>query len=82
MPWEYKINVDGKMEIDYRLEVPVRFNVSLSDQFSLAIHYIYFYDNAPSSIAVGALDANKKPLYLTAKNAHHFYNFSVSYSFK
>ena len=82
MPWELKTEVDGALEWDYRIEFPIRFDVSLSDQFALSLHYIYFYDNAPRSIAVGALDANKNQLYLTAKNEHHFYNFSVSYSFK
>ncbi len=82
MPWEYETEVDGKMELDYRVDFPIQFDISLNDQFSLSVHYIYFYDNAPSSIAVGAMDANKNPLYLTAKTAHHFYNFSASYSFK
>jgi len=39
--------VDGKMEIDYRIEFPILFDISLSDQFGLSLHYIYFYDNAP-----------------------------------
>lgn len=82
MPWELEANVNGEMELDYRLEVPINFDVSLSDQFSLSVRYIYFYDNAPSSFRVNALDQDKNPLYLTANQGHHFYSFNVSYSFQ
>ncbi len=82
MPWEWETNVDGKKEIDARLDFPISLTFALSDKFSMSINYVLYYDNAPPSLLLEEKDVNGNPLYLTANKEHHYYAFQVNYAFR
>ena len=82
MPWEWKVDVAGKKEVDARIDFPIIFSLQLSDNFGVDLNYIYYYDHAPNSVLLNDKGPNDKPLYLTANQKHHFVQFQVSYQFR
>ena len=80
VPWNWTQLVDGKKEIDYRIDFPISLEIAVSDLVTLELNHTIYYDNTPPSIEQSQFSIDDDLVFLTGNKLHQLSRFKVKFS--
>lgn len=72
--------VDGKEEVDVRIETPLSMSMKLNENFELSLTYTNYFDNAPNSVLSNKVTPDLEPIYITANKLNELVTFQVVFT--